>query len=165
MPRSSVNTGGVTGPFKLTDGVVTIRPPMPDDAAVLIAGRDEEFHRWLGPGTGEPRPTACIVDDDEIVGWIDYEAGRDWLPHGAVNIGYALFAPARGNGYATRAIVLLLEHLAAQPDVDTATVLIDPANVRSLAVAERAGFTHAGTVNESLYLTRSVRSGPGRPAR
>ena len=157
MPRSSVNAGGVTARWELTDGVVTIRPPMPGDAAMLISGRDAEFHRWRGPGADEPRPTACIVSDDEIVGWIDYEAGRDWLPPGAVNIGYSLFAPARGNGYATRALALLLAHLAEQPAVDTATVLIDPGNVPSLAVAERAGFTHAGTVEESLYLTRPVR--------
>ena len=54
-------------------------------------------------------------------------------------------------------MTLLLEHLAAQPGVDTATVLIDPRNARSLAVAERSGFTHAGTVDGSLYLTRPVR--------
>jgi len=130
---------------------------------VLIAGRDAEFDRWLGPGANDPRPTACIVVDDEIVGWIDFDSGRDWLPPGAVNVGYFLFAPARGNGYATRAMTLLLEHLATQPDVDTATVLIDPGNARSLAVAERAGFTERGIVDGSVYLTRPVR--PVRPVR
>ena len=101
--------------------------------------------------------------DDEIVGWIDFDSGRDWLPPGAVNVGYFLFAPARGNGYATRAMTLLLEHLATQPDVDTATALIDPGNARSLAVAERAGFTERGIVDGSVYLTRPVR--PVRPVR
>jgi RimJ/RimL family protein N-acetyltransferase len=133
---------------------------------VLIAGRDDEFHRWLGPGSDDPRPTACIVVNDEIVGWIDYETDREWLPVGAVNIGYFLFATARGKGYATRAMDLLLEHLATQPHVDTATVLIDPGNVRSLAVAERAGFIREGTVEESVYLTRPIRPARRpRPAR
>ncbi len=130
---------------------------------MLIAGRDAEFHRWLGPGADDPRPTACIVVHREIVGWIDFDSERDWLPLGAVNIGYSLFAPARGKGYATRAVMLLLEHLATQPDVDTATVLIDPGNLRSLAVAERAGFTERGIVDGSVYLTRPVR--PVRPVR
>ena len=130
---------------------------------MLIAGRDAEFHRWLGPGADDPRPTACIVVNREIVGWIDFDSERDWLPLGAVNIGYSLFAPERGKGYATRAMMLLLEHLATQRDVDTATVLIDPGNVRSLAVAERAGFTELGIVDGSVYLTRPVR--PVRPVR
>ncbi len=138
MPRFSVNTGGVTGLRVATDGVVTLRPPMPGDAAVLVAGRDAEFHRWLGPGADEPRPTACIVVDGEVVGWIDYDLERDWLPPGAVNVGYSLFAAARGQGYATRAVTLLLEHLAEQPDIDTATVLVDPENLRSLAVANKS---------------------------
>jgi RimJ/RimL family protein N-acetyltransferase len=123
---------------------------------VLVAGRDAEFHRWLGPGADDPRPTACIVVHDEIVGWIDYDSERDWLQPGAVNIGYFLFAAARGKGYATRAVTLLLEHLAEQPDIDTATVLVDPENLPSLAVAERAGFTLQGTVAGSVYLTRPV---------
>jgi RimJ/RimL family protein N-acetyltransferase len=127
------------------------------DAAVLIAGRDVEFHRWLGPGADEPRPTACIVVDDEIVGWIDFEDGRDWLPPGAVNVGYFLFAEARGKGYATRAMTLLLQHLATQSEVHSATVLIAPDNVRSLAVAERTGFKPEGNVGGSVYLTRPVR--------
>jgi RimJ/RimL family protein N-acetyltransferase len=156
MSRSSVNTAGVTELAVAIDGVVTLRPPVLGDAAVLIAGRDAEFHRWLGPGTDDPRPTACVVVDGEIVGWIDYDTGRDWLRQGAVNIGYFLFAPARGKGYATRAMELLLDHLATHPEVDTATVLIDPGNVRSLAVANRAGFTRHDLVNGSVLLTRPV---------
>lgn len=157
MPRPSVNTEGMTGAWRLTDGLVTLRAPALGDGAVLVAGRDAEFHRWLGPGADEPKPSACIVVDDDIVGWIDFETGRHWLPPGAVNIGYFLFAPARGKGYATRAMELLLEHLAALPDVEMATVLIDPGNIRSLAVAERAGFMPHGSVDGSIYLTRPVR--------
>ena len=74
-----------------------------------------------------------------------------------------MFAAARGQGYATRAVTLLLEHLAEQPDIDTATVLVDPENLRSLAVATRAGFAVQGTVAGSVYLTRPVR--PVRPVR
>lgn len=160
MARPGVNTDAEG---HSSDGIVTLRPPEPGDAAVLIAGRDDEFQRWLGPGSDDPRPTSCIVVEDEVVGWIDYDTERDSLPPGAVNIGYFLLASARGKGYATRAMALLLEHLATQPDVETATVLIDADNVRSLAVAERAGFIASGTVEGSVYLTRPVR--PARPVR
>ena len=139
-----------------SDGVVTIRRPQRGDSPALVAGRDDEFHRWLGAGSPDPRPTACIVVDDQVVGWIDYDTEQPWLDASAVNIGYSLFAGARGRGYATRAVRLLLEHLAMHTTVTTACLLIDPANTRSLAVAGRAGFVPAGEIDGQLLLSRTI---------
>jgi RimJ/RimL family protein N-acetyltransferase len=111
---------------------------------VLVEGRDEEFHRWLGEGAAEPRPTACIEVGGEIVGWVDADASCDWLAPGEVNVGYHVFAAHRGNGYATRAVALLVRGLAS--GVSTAVLLIDDGNARSLAVARRAGFVRDGSV-------------------
>lgn len=141
----------------LADGDVTIRPPRPGDAALLIAGRDDEFHRWLGPGADDPRPTACIVVDDAVVGWVDFDADRDWLEPGEVNIGYNLFALHRGRGVATRAVLLLMQHLASCADVHTGTLLIDPGNTRSLRLAERAGFADHGMLGPGRYFKKAVR--------
>ncbi|HEX2850277.1 MAG TPA: GNAT family N-acetyltransferase [Acidimicrobiales bacterium] len=123
---------------------------------VLIAGRDEESRRWLGPGAADPRPTACVVVDGGVVGWVDYDEDREWLAPGEVNVGYQLFPPHRGRGYATRALQLLLHHLATSTDQRTASALIDRGNAASLAVARRAGFVARREMNASLELVRPV---------
>ena len=141
----------------LSDGAVTLRAPQPGDAALLVAGRDEVFRRFMGEGDPEPSPTACIVVDDEIVGWVDYDVDRSWLEPGEVNVGYNVFAPHRGQGYATRAVELLLQHLAADTEYTTATLLIDPSNERSLALAQRGNFTRVGDLDGNPYWKRTIR--------
>ena len=141
-----------------TDGIVTLRAPAPGDVEQLVAGRDEEFFKWFGPGATGPRPVACVWVDDELVGWVDYDRDddHDWLRPGEVNVGYSLFPAARGKGYASRAVELLLAHLSRDPEHTVATLLIHPENVRSLAVAERLGFVQRGEVNGEPFFTRNL---------
>ena len=141
-----------------TDGVVTLRAPAPGDVELLLAGRDEEFFKWFGPGATGPRPVACVWVADELVGWVDYDvdADHDWLGPGEVNVGYYLFPEARGKGYASRAVELLLEHLRRDTPHTVATLLIHPENVRSLALARRLRFVQRGEVNGEPFLTRSL---------
>jgi RimJ/RimL family protein N-acetyltransferase len=141
-----------------TDGVVTLRAPAPGDVELLVAGRDEEFFNWFGPGATGPRPVACVWVDDELVGWVDYDrdADHDWLEPGEVNVGYSVFPAARGKGYASRAVELLLEHLRRDTEHTVATLLIHPENLRSLAVARRLGFVQKGAVNGEPFFTRSL---------
>jgi RimJ/RimL family protein N-acetyltransferase len=141
-----------------TDGVVTLRAPALGDVEQLVAGRDEEFFKWFGPGATGPRPVACVWVDDDLVGWVDYDRDddHDWLGPGEVNVGYSLFPAARGKGYASRAVELLLEHLSRDTEHTVATLLIHPENARSLAVAERLGFVQRGEVNGEPFFTRSL---------
>jgi hypothetical protein len=93
--------GRIRGVFRqqpCESGAVTLRPPRADDTAILIAARDDAFRRWLGPGSDDPSPTACIVVGYQVVGWIDYDHDleHDWLGDGEVNVGYFVFAGTPG---------------------------------------------------------------------
>jgi RimJ/RimL family protein N-acetyltransferase len=156
LPFRLVATGMCPELRVLTDGAVTLRPPGPGDARLLVEERDEEFFRWLGPGTEAPDPVACVWVDDELVGWIDYDVERDWLRPGEVNVGYYLFPAARGKGYASRAVELLLLHLDRETEHEVATLLIDPENLRSLSLARRLGFEARGEVQGEEFFVREV---------
>ena len=92
----------------------------------------------------------------EVVGWVDYDTDREWLQAGEVNIGYNVFARHRGNGYASRALELLIRYLDESTVFHTATLRIDPANAASLAVAARSDFVPSGDVDGSQYFKRPV---------
>lgn len=143
----------------MSDGLVTIRPPAPSDIPIIIAARDDEHRRWIGPGSDTANPTACVVVAGETVGWVDYDHDleHDWLEADEVNVGYFVFPSHRGKGFATRAVNLLIVHLATATKFRTASVLIAPGNERSLAVAHRCGFEFAGDLRGQLYLTRSLK--------
>jgi RimJ/RimL family protein N-acetyltransferase len=155
-----VNDDGVPEPeFQVsTDGVVTLKPPREGDEQLLIAGRDEEFFKWLGPGSESPSPVACIWVDSELVGWVDYDLEHDWLQPGEVNVGYYLFPGARGKGYASRAVALLLAHLREHTGHTTATLVIRRENVQSLRLAHRLGFVQRAELDRGLFFVREVGS-------
>ena len=101
------------------------------------------------------------------LGWVDYDTDRDWLRPDQVNLGYQVFPEHRGNGYATRAVRLLVQHLAARTSYREATLLIDERNTASLAVARRLGArpgTAVGVPPMQRFYVLSVRSaGYDRP--
>ncbi|MFZ6003930.1 MAG: GNAT family N-acetyltransferase [Actinomycetota bacterium] len=146
----------MSGLRSITDGLVVIRTPESGDADLLIAGRDDEFHRFLGPGADDPCPTGCMVVGGTVVGWVDFDTERAWLEPGEVNVGYNVFAAHRGLGYASRAVKLLLHHLAVGGEHHTATLLIHPNNTRSLALARRSGFALHGHLDGNPYWKRAV---------
>jgi len=136
--------------------VVTLRPSRPEDAQALVEGRDDEFFRWIGPGSDTPNPAACIWIGDLLVGWVDYDLERDWLEPGEVNVGYYLFPAARGKGYASRAVGLLLLHLEHETEHAVATLLIDRGNARSLRLARRLGFEAKREFDGSTLFIRGL---------
>ena len=153
---SFCETSGVGLQREISDDIVSIRPSTPADITALIGGRDVEFHRFLGEGSFEPRPSACIVVDGKVVGWADYDHDRAWLAADEVNLGYNVFPCARGNGYATSAVRLLMHHLAVDTKWTVASLLIDPDNERSLALARRLSFEPQEDLDGSRYWKQAV---------
>jgi RimJ/RimL family protein N-acetyltransferase len=149
----------------VTDGVISLRPRRPGESTALLAGRDAAFHRWLGPGAEDPQPEACIVLDGEVIGWVDDDTGHEWLTDGEVNVGYNVFAPHRGHGYAARAVELMLARLATEGRFHTATLLIDRANHASLAVARKAGFDLIREQDGNDFFARRLSADPAGPPR
>ena len=140
-----------------SDGTVTLRAPTIEDLSILEEGRDAEFFRWLGAEVDMAPPFACLVVEGRVTGWIDYDVARPWLEHGEVNIGYFLLEPYRRKGYATRALELLLAHLAEETNYRVATLLIDTRNERSLAVARRADFSQVDDIGGgAFYFKRAL---------
>lgn len=133
-----------------------LRPPGPGDAALLVAGRDDAFFQFLGPGAVEPAPTAVIVAGGHVVGFVDYDGDRDWLAPSEVNLGYHVFAERRGESLASRAVQLLMHHLAVGGEHETATLLISPENAPSLALARRLGFAERGRLGSERFFARPV---------
>jgi RimJ/RimL family protein N-acetyltransferase len=138
------------------DGVVSIRAFTPEDEPALLASRDDEWDRWLGPGDEHPQPTACILVDDRVVGWVDSDRDHPALGPGETNVGYHVFAPHRGAGYATRAVRLLIRRLAEEGDLTTAILEVHALNAASLRVAEKAGFVRTGETPDGYRFSRLI---------
>ena len=124
--------------WPLSDGVVSLRPPRSGEEQVLVAGRDPEWERWLGPGEGQPRPTAVTLVGGKIVGWVDHDTDRDWLGPDEVNVGYNIFAPTAG------AVTPPERCACSSASCETtghqrANLVIDVGNVASLGVAHALG--------------------------
>ena len=85
----------------------------------------------------ERRNQAGLVGDVGVLALVD-------LP-GGVELGVTLAPGSRGEGLATEALTLVLDHLAAAHGVGVAVASLDVRNEASAALFERLGFTRSGT--------------------
>ena len=146
-----------------------LRPPRPDEAAMLSAWRDEvtsPFEDFSGdppPGV-EPAPpvsgqlagggSLLVTDGDDVP--VGYVAWRPVLygPNPgsmAFDLGLTIRPEARGKGHGWRAQALLAEHLFATTGVHRVQASTDVDNVAERRALERAGFTVEGVLRGAQW--------------
>jgi ribosomal-protein-alanine N-acetyltransferase len=85
----------------------------------------------------------CRVEDGVIVGFFNLgEIVRGYFQ--SAYLGYGAVARYAGNGYMTEGMELLLRKAFTELELHRVEVNIQPANSRSIALAERTGFVHEG---------------------
>jgi [ribosomal protein S5]-alanine N-acetyltransferase len=139
------------------DATVVLRPWSPGEAARYCALRDADVFRFTteDPDLDEAaarrrieadlrRPDlarfAICEDDGPPLGSVTVTRCGD-----RVEISYWLGPEGRGRGLATRAVGLATDWAVREWGPAPVRLEIDPANTRSIAVAERCGFHPAGT--------------------
>lgn len=143
----------------LREGRVVLREQLPEEAALLAAGRPGPL-TWIDnvPGPGSVIAAGMTVrawaEGRYVPGWGLYAIQRatDSVAvggigfhgppsDGAVEVGYDLSASARGAGWATEALRVLAGWALRQPGVGTVLAATEPWNTPSQRVLDRAGFT------------------------
>ncbi|MFZ2014696.1 MAG: GNAT family protein [Nocardioides sp.] len=97
--------------------------------------------------TGNPTGVVFAIADatsGELVGCCGVD---DWTGEDVAQFGYWVAAPARGQGYATRAATLLTRWLFERGAARVFLTVV-AGNHGSAAVARRAGFEHEGTMRD-----------------
>ena len=112
-------------------------PPAFTEAAGLAY--IERQHQRLADGAGWSFAIAEL-DTDRAVGG----AGLWLYLDEPATAGYVVAPRARGRGYATAALAALTEFAWTRPGLDRVELFIEPANLASIAVAQRCGFQAAG---------------------
>jgi ribosomal-protein-alanine N-acetyltransferase len=107
-----------------------------------------ESKRQREAGTGLHLVVAEI-DGDELLGSIGLRVAPG---EGRCDLGYWLAPRARGRGVTTRAVLLLSRWAFDNLPVERIEITIEPENVASRAVAERAGYTFEGVLRSHTVI-------------
>ena len=148
---------------------VYIRKPKAEDAEEFVSitkGSIESHRPWVYPATtvngffdylnrcdGERNVGyfVCRKKDDAIVGVVNVNEIVGGSLQGAF-VGYWLANAYQGNGYMTEGLALVFDAAFSELKLHRLEVNIQPANTRSLALAERLGLNREGFSPKYLYI-------------
>lgn len=148
--------------IRLTNGQIILRPFRLDDVEAHLEGEDEEQVKWISGGKStrmsvqewikrneESWKTGGLIfnfaiehaQEGKVIGMVEAntDTGIEGICPGDANISYGLYPEARGKGYATMAVNLLIPFLK-QRGLRRAVIRVHPDNVSSLSVPLRCGF-------------------------
>ncbi|WP_406042226.1 GNAT family N-acetyltransferase [Micromonospora sp. NBC_00898] len=142
----------------LTTDRLVLRPWPAEEAAAAVAG--ERRPHWASgfPGeadrmiagllTREPeRPHGHYLMIERETGLTIGAIGLKWPPtDGSVEFGYGVVPSRRCQGYTTEAVRALVAFSRTVPGVAEVFATVDPANVPSVRVLEKAGLRRDGVV-------------------
>ncbi|WP_433282626.1 GNAT family N-acetyltransferase [Micromonospora sp. CA-244673] len=144
---------------ELTTERLVLRPWPAEEAAAVVAG--ERRPHWAAdfPAGGDRVIAGIIAGDpdrphghrlivERETGLTVGAIGLKWPPtDGAVEFGYGIAPSRRCRGYTTEAVRALVAFARTVPGVAEVFATVDPANVPSVRVLEKAGLRRAGTVD------------------
>ena len=155
--------------MRLEGGDLALRPFTEADVpAIAAACQDPEIPRWTSVpspygeedarafvrGLGNERSFAVVDSEtDELVGSVGF-----WLEdHGRAGFGYWTRKEARGRGVASRALRLLAGWAAREHGLARLQLMVEPANMASIRVAEKAGFRREGLLRSYIEVNGTRR--------
>jgi RimJ/RimL family protein N-acetyltransferase len=171
-PASRKAPKPIKPPERIQTERLVLRPWRPTDAPLLkavIDGNLEHLRAWMPWAKDEPSPVEVIEQRIEKFDR-SFRAGSEWgyaiysrdesalyggaglhprIGPGGIEIGFWLHKAWTGKGFATEAIKALTEAAFALPTIERVEIRCDPRNTRSAAVAQRAGFRHATTLEKN----------------
>jgi ribosomal-protein-alanine N-acetyltransferase len=150
-------------------GRVYLRAPTAADGPALIAlnrASRELHHPWVAPPTSEEAYAAylercarddvagllvCGVGDGAVMGAITLSQ-IFYGPLQSAYMGYYIGAPFAGQGHMIEALGLALDHAFGPLRLHRVEANIQPANLASIALAHRLGFTREGFSRRYLFI-------------
>jgi [ribosomal protein S5]-alanine N-acetyltransferase len=103
--------------------------------------RDPESQQWLVRAIVLPGAQARMIGHAGFHGAPGVNGPRK---PGALELGYAVFPPFRGRGYATETVVALIEWAQAEHNIRRFIASVSPTNGPSLAIVKKLGFVQTG---------------------
>jgi ribosomal-protein-serine acetyltransferase len=112
-----------------------------EDVSRFIRGGLERFGSERGLSAG-------IWWRDELAGWIGMRVHED----GYGTLGYWIGSEYEGKGLATKAVMALAAYAFDVLKLARIEIRCEPTNIRSIAVAERAGFMREGLLRDAISI-------------